>query len=83
MSKENKRSHVPVRTCIICGNKKPKRELLRLALNAEKLVVFDFSQKMGGRGAYVCPGCAGNLKWNKKLERAFREQGKELGISNT
>lgn len=79
---KNKPSHIPIRTCIVCGEKKPKRELMRLALDPDHLVVFDPSQKMTGRGAYVCHGCIHNLKWNKKLEKAFRGRAKALGISN-
>ncbi|MCX7822971.1 MAG: YlxR family protein [Syntrophobacterales bacterium] len=82
MSKEKKSPHIPIRTCIACGIKRPKKELLRLALNVDKLIVIDYSQRMSGRGAYVCHSCIHRLKPNKRLERAFRGQAKALSISN-
>ncbi|MGC8720309.1 MAG: YlxR family protein [Thermodesulforhabdaceae bacterium] len=83
MLETGKKNHVPIRTCIVCGSKRPKKELLRLALNPNGSVVLDPSQKMSGRGAYVCPECISQLKWNKRLERAFRGQARKLEISQT
>jgi len=74
------RKHVPIRTCIVCRAKKPKKDLLRLALTPEGAVVLDVSQRMSGRGAYVCHGCLQKLKWDKRLERAFRGRAKELSV---
>ncbi len=68
------RRHEPVRTCIVCRRKKNKRELVRLALT-DDVVVVDLKQKMPGRGAYVCSSqCMEDAATNVKgcLNRAFR-----------
>jgi predicted RNA-binding protein YlxR (DUF448 family) len=77
---ETVKQHVPIRTCIVCRTKKPKKDLLRLALTPEGVVVLDISQRMNGRGAYVCHDCLQKLKWDKRLERAFRGWAKELNV---
>jgi predicted RNA-binding protein YlxR (DUF448 family) len=47
------RGHEPERTCIVCGKKQKKRQLLRLVLR-EDCVVIDTLKKLPGRGAYTC-----------------------------
>lgn len=54
MSKPKKRNKIPIRTCIGCGESKPKRELLRIVRTPEKAVVVDSSGRMNGRGTYIC-----------------------------
>jgi len=44
----------PVRTCVGCRAKRPKRELLRVTV-ADGVAVFDRKQKLPGRGFYLCP----------------------------
>lgn len=63
-----KKGHIPERTCIVCKKKTNKYELLRLCLKDGKVVVDKF-QKLGGRGAYLCPGCIPKLKNRKNLRR--------------
>jgi len=41
---------VPVRTCIGCGKKRPKREILRLVSTESGLEIGDVE----GRGFYLC-----------------------------
>jgi predicted RNA-binding protein YlxR (DUF448 family) len=51
---------------------RPKRELLRLALDGET-VVADVPASRPGRGAYVCDGaCLGQAQQHRALGRAFR-----------
>ena len=72
------KDHIPVRTCISCGEKRNKNELIRLVLDANGVVRRDDSGKRhGSRGAYVCPNrsCWENLKKGKRLNRAFRKNG--------
>lgn len=66
--------HIPLRTCISCGEKKEKRVLIRLVLNAEGEVVRDLGGRAPGRGAYVCnkKNCISHPKLNQYLKRAFR-----------
>jgi len=53
MSNKKKRK-IPIRTCMGCGESKPKRELLRIVRTPEKAVAVDSSGRMNGRGTYVC-----------------------------
>ncbi len=71
--------HTPMRTCIVCRVKKAKGSLLRLALDKEGFVVVDLTTTMEGRGAYVCSECFRNVKWNKRLGRAFLGRARGLG----
>lgn len=52
-----KRKHIPLRTCVSCGFKVAKRDLLRVVAHPEAGVVVDSSGKQNGRGAYVCSSC--------------------------
>ena len=71
------KGHTPVRTCISCGAKRDKKELVRLVLGPPGLVVRDDSGKRRGRGAYVCLNkpCIGKLETGDRLKRAFRKEG--------
>jgi predicted RNA-binding protein YlxR (DUF448 family) len=72
-------SRLPVRTCIVCRAKGHKGLLLRLALAPETgIVVPDPKQTLSGRGAYVCFPCAGRLRFDKRVQRAFRNRASEL-----
>lgn len=50
----SEKRHVPLRTCVVCGSKSPKRELLRIVALSEGAVQIDPTGKMPGRGGYVC-----------------------------
>lgn len=48
---------VPMRTCVVCRRKAPKRELLRhicLASDGAVRVMADQEQRLPGRGFYAC-----------------------------
>lgn len=49
-----RRKHVPQRTCIACGQTKPKRELIRIVRTPEGNIEIDPVGKKAGRGAYLC-----------------------------
>ena len=68
------RGHIPIRTCISCGVKREKKELIRLVLDTDGMVVRDSCGK--GRGAYICRNedCLSVLKTGKGLNRAFRRK---------
>jgi predicted RNA-binding protein YlxR (DUF448 family) len=65
----------PIRTCLACGAKQPKRELLRLVLS-DGAVRRDERQRLPGRGAYVHQHEYELLK-PKRLQRAFRATGEK------
>jgi predicted RNA-binding protein YlxR (DUF448 family) len=64
---------LPERTCLGCGNRRPKREMIRIIRTPERTVEIDPTGKKSGRGAYVCPNqaCVEQLKKNKRLERVL------------
>ncbi len=45
---------IPIRTCIGCRGKFPKKDLLRFVQDAAGNVQTDLTGKLPGRGAYVC-----------------------------
>ena len=73
---KNKKS-IPIRTCIACGAKRSKNELIRLVLDAQGQVMRDDSVNRKGRGAYVCPRktCWERLRNGRRLNRAFKKEG--------
>ena len=44
---------IPMRSCVITGEKLPKKELIRVVRTPEGMVVVDESGKTNGRGAYL------------------------------
>lgn len=64
---------IPQRQCMGCRERKPKRELLRVVRQTDGNVVLDFSGKVNGRGAYVCPNteCLKKAQKTKALERCL------------
>ncbi len=45
---------MPIRTCIGCRGKFPKKDLLRFVRDAAGDLQTDSTSKLTGRGAYVC-----------------------------
>ena len=45
---------IPLRTCMGCNEKKPKKELVRIVKNNEGQICLDKTGKAQGRGAYIC-----------------------------
>ena len=71
------KGHIPIRTCVVCGAKRPKFELIRLTVDESGFVRRDDKGKLGGRGAYVCPNekCLKELtKKPRLLCRALRRE---------
>lgn len=64
---------IPLRKCIVCGEGKPKKELIRVVRNNEKAVNVDVTGKINGRGAYLCTNikCIEMAQKNNKLSRAL------------
>jgi predicted RNA-binding protein YlxR (DUF448 family) len=63
----------PERTCIGCGAKKTKVELIRLVLSSQGQLQIDRDGASQGRGAYLCgPGCLKAALKRKAFARAFR-----------
>jgi uncharacterized protein len=69
-----RRKHVPLRSCIACQEKRPKRELIRVVCTPEGAIEVDPKGKRPGRGAYVCyePRCWEAGLEPRKLARALK-----------
>ena len=64
---------IPMRQCLGCREKKPKKELIRIVRAPDGGIALDFRGKAQGRGAYVCPNrdCLKKAVKSKAIERAF------------
>ena len=64
----------PVRQCIGCGERKEKKELIRIVFTADQGLLIDRTGRNGGRGAYLCPdpACVEAAVKKNSFSRAFR-----------
>jgi uncharacterized protein len=65
--------HVPQRTCIVCRQVRPKRELIRVVRTPTGRIELDPTGKKSGRGAYLCArrSCWEPALHQGRLEREF------------
>lgn len=72
---------IPQRQCMGCRERKAKKELIRVVRCVDGTVSLDFSGKLNGRGAYLCPdmACLQKAQKAKSLERSLEvEIGDEI-----
>ena len=64
---------IPQRQCMGCRERKAKKEMIRVVRTTEGTVSLDFSGKLNGRGAYVCPDmeCLKKAMKSKALDRCL------------
>ena len=64
---------IPQRQCMGCRERKAKKELIRVVRCVDGTVSLDFSGKLNGRGAYICPdaACLQKARKAKSLERSL------------
>ncbi len=64
---------VPLRQCTGCGERREKKELIRIIRTPEEEIVVDFTGKKNGRGAYICNSveCLRLARKKKSLERSL------------
>lgn len=64
---------IPQRQCMGCRERKAKRELIRIVRGTDGTVRVDFSGKVNGRGAYLCPNaaCLEKARKSRALERSL------------
>lgn len=64
---------LPVRRCVGCGERRTKKELIRIVRTPEGGIVLDATGRRNGRGAYICPSdaCLTKAIRNKGLERSL------------
>ena len=68
------RGHVPLRTCVVCNTNTDRRDLIRLVRIRDGSVEIDNTNKMPGRGAYLCRRqiCWGSALKKNRLEHKLR-----------
>lgn len=64
---------IPQRQCMGCRERKPKRDMIRVVRTPDGNVSLDFSGKVSGRGAYICPDpeCLKKAQRSKALDRSL------------
>ena len=64
---------IPQRQCMGCRERKEKREMIRVVRTTEGDVRLDFSGKLNGRGAYICPNpeCLQKARKSKSLDSSL------------
>ncbi len=69
---------MPERTCIGCGQVRPKRLMVRVVRTVEGTVEADPTGKKSGRGAYLCKdwNC-----WDKALKRSALNRALKTELS--
>ena len=71
-----KNRHVPMRTCVLCGDKHPKHQLIRIVRTDNDSVCIDERRRTSGRGCYVCMDATKfePSRINDKIKRALKLQ---------
>ena len=64
---------IPQRQCMGCRERKNKRDMIRVVRETNGNVSLDFSGKLNGRGAYICPDpeCLNKARKAKSLDRSL------------
>ena len=64
---------IPQRQCMGCRERKNKRDMIRVVRQTDGTVSLDFSGKLNGRGAYVCPDpeCLNKCRKTRSLDRCL------------
>lgn len=75
---------IPLRTCMGCNEKKPKKELVRIVKNKEGQIFLDKTGKLDGRGAYICNSseCLEKIIKSKRLEKVLESKISEEVYNN-
>ena len=65
--------HVPMRTCAVCREVRPKRSLTRVVRGVDGEVRLDATGRAPGRGTYVCdqPVCRDDARLSAAVLRAL------------
>ena len=75
---------IPLRTCMGCNEKKPKKELVRIVKNKDGEIFIDKTGKAEGRGAYICDcvECLEKIIKSKRLEKVLETKLSEEVYNN-
>lgn len=72
--------HTPTRSCICCGNRFSKRDLVRIVNDDQGRVGIDSTGKQNGRGAYLCHDVS---CWENGLRRNRLDQVLRITVSTS
>lgn len=75
---KTRRKHVPLRSCIACRERYPKRELIRVVRTPEGTLEIDPKGKRAGRGAYLCRN---RQCWEEALQPGRLSQALKCRVS--
>ena len=70
-----RKGRVPIRTCVVCGKRNDKRQLLRIVASRDGITALDRTGRMNGRGTYLCMDdekCRERDLNRGRVERALR-----------
>ncbi|MTI67480.1 MAG: YlxR family protein [Firmicutes bacterium] len=67
---------IPLRKCVGCGERVPKKELIRIVKNKKDEIKIDITGKANGRGAYICNNkeCFEKAKKSRRLNNALKTE---------
>ena len=74
-----KTKHIPERRCVTCGQKFPKRDLIRIVRTPHGTVSVDTTGKSAGRGAYICTN---SDCWRKGLAKGNLDRSLATPLSS-
>ncbi|TMB82073.1 MAG: YlxR family protein [Chloroflexi bacterium] len=65
--------HIPMRTCAVCRQVRPKRSMTRIVRRSDGTVAVDPTGKAAGRGTYICddPACREPAQLAAGIQRAL------------
>ena len=70
--------HIPERSCVSCGQKLPKRDLVRILRTPAGVIVVDSTGKGAGRGAYLCRS---SNCWQQGMRKGALERSLKVPLS--
>lgn len=70
--------HIPLRSCVVCRQARPKRELVRVVRTMTGEIELDATGKKAGRGAYLCRNRA---CWEAAFKKRSLEHALQTAIS--
>ena len=73
-----KTRHIPERRCVACGQRLPKRDLIRVVRTPQGTVTVDPTGKSAGRGAYICTS---SDCWRRGLTRGNLDRSLAVTLS--
>jgi predicted RNA-binding protein YlxR (DUF448 family) len=70
---KRKPDHVPMRSCAVCRQVRPKRSMTRVVRAPDESIALDPSGKAAGRGTYICedPACREPRRLADAVKRAL------------